>query len=72
MEATVRVMNALSRLKGVFLEEPGTTLSVTDAARLAGLEPHTCQLILGALEDVHFLKRSHDGRYIRSFFDLAD
>jgi DNA-binding IclR family transcriptional regulator len=72
METTIRVRDALSRLKGVFLEVPGTRLSVADASRLAGLERDTCQLILGALEDVRFLRRDHHGRYTRRVGDSPD
>jgi len=39
MDATPpRVIDALQRLRGIFLEVPGTKLSMADATRLSGLE----------------------------------
>jgi DNA-binding IclR family transcriptional regulator len=63
MEAATRLMEAILRLKGVFLEIPGTRLSVADASRLSGLDGPTCNIVLMALEDARFLKRGHDGLY---------
>jgi hypothetical protein len=39
----LHVSEAVERLKGVFLEIPGTRLSVGDASRLAGLDDLLCQ-----------------------------
>jgi len=63
MLATVRVAEAIERLKGVFLEVPGTHLSTAQAARLSGLDEALCVSVLSALEDARFLKRTRDGRY---------
>ena len=65
MEAPVRVVKALERLKGPFLETPGTKLSLTDAATIAGVEQDTCRLLLSALVDARFLTRAPDGHYHR-------
>ena len=65
MHATVRVVNALERLKGPFLESPGTKLSLTDAANIAGIEQDICRLLLSALVDARFLTRGPDGAYHR-------
>jgi DNA-binding IclR family transcriptional regulator len=46
------------RVRGMFLEVPGTRLSVIQAARLAGIEPSVCRRILEALAERHFLKLS--------------
>lgn len=64
-EATPRVADAVQRLKGVFLESPATQLSLVDASRLSGLERNTTRLILEALEDARFLRRAHNGLFIR-------
>jgi DNA-binding IclR family transcriptional regulator len=64
MNAPLRVVEALTRLKGVFLEAPATQLSFTEATQLSGLEPTTCQIILEALEETRFLER-HNGLFIR-------
>jgi hypothetical protein len=64
MKHTVRIADAVQRLKGVFLEVPGTQLSVVQASELSGLEPSVCESVLSALEDARFLKRGRDGRYL--------
>jgi hypothetical protein len=65
MEATGRVVVALERLKGVFLEIPDTKLSLLDATKIAGLDTHLCRQLLGALVDVRFLTHGPDGAYER-------
>ena len=63
MEASTRVVVALGRLKDVFLEFPDTLLSLNEASSLLALEPHQCQALLSALEDVRFLRRNAEGSY---------
>ena len=65
MEATTRVVVALERLKGVFLEIPGTQLSLADAATISGLDSHMCRQLLAALVDVRFLTYTPTGAYRR-------
>lgn len=65
MDGAIRVTDALQRVKGVFLELPGTALSLDQTCLLSGLEQDLCESILLALEDVRFLKRAQDGRYTR-------
>lgn len=65
MQATTRVVVALERLKGVFLEIPETKLSLLDAARIAELDHHVCRQLLAALVDVRFLMHTPDGAYRR-------
>ena len=71
MESTIRVAEALQRVKGVFLEVPGTRLSIAETSQLAGLEHDLCESVMLALEDAHFLKRTRDGRYSRRTNDSA-
>jgi hypothetical protein len=66
MVPTIRVAEALQRVKGVFLEVPGTHLSLAQASRLSGLEQGMCESVLLALEDAHFLQRARDGRFCRT------
>jgi DNA-binding IclR family transcriptional regulator len=66
MYTTPRVTQALERLKGIFLEVPGTRLSLTDAARVSGLELSVCGVVLQALENVRFLRRDRNGLFIRA------
>jgi len=68
-DATPRVVDAVQRLKGVFLEIPTTQMSLVDASRLAGLERNTTRLILEALEDASFLRRSSNGLFMRRDVD---
>jgi len=72
MDATPRVIDALQRLKGIFLEMPGTQLSMADATRLSGLERPVCRVVLQALEDSQFLKRRRDGIFMRWSPDAVD
>jgi hypothetical protein len=69
MHPTPRVTEALDRLKNVFLEIPGTQLSLADASRLSGLERDTCRIILEALEDTRFLARGRNGLFVRRSWD---
>ena len=63
MEQVVRIADAVHRLRGVFLEVPGTQLSLAQASRLSGLDQPMCESVLSALEDAQFLKRGRDGCY---------
>jgi DNA-binding IclR family transcriptional regulator len=59
------VDQAVKRLKSMFIEDPGTRISLPEASRLSGVDESTCDLILKTLEDAHFLKRRPDGLFIR-------
>jgi len=59
-----RILEAVDRLKALFENTPGIQLSVTQASRLAGVEPSLCESVISALEDTRFLKRTLDGRYV--------
>ena len=63
MEATARVVTALSRLKEPFLEVPGTEMSLSDAASLSGLDSNLCGVLLTALVDRRFLAIGENGAY---------
>jgi hypothetical protein len=69
MEGGPQVVEGVQRLKGVFLEVPSTRLTLTDAARLTGLDDPVCEVVLRAFEDARFLKRGDDGRYQRRTFE---
>lgn len=68
----LRVEEAVQRLKGAFLEMPGTQLTPRDAARLTGLEHETCRVILAALEDVRFLRQRQNGVFVRRTTESPD
>jgi len=63
------ITEAVERLKGVFLEIPGTQLTLADASKLSGLDHPVCQVVLETLEDARFLTRGRDGRYQRRTAD---
>jgi hypothetical protein len=61
----VTAADELQRLRGVFIEVPGTHVTCEQAARLAGIDPDRCAALLNALVDVGFLQLSV-GRYRRA------
>ena len=52
-------------VRGEFREIPGLRLTKPQVCRLWGLDPHTCEILLDALVDVGFLKRTSNGQYAR-------
>lgn len=56
MHAPYVCLEAVERLKGVFLEIPCTRLTVGDASRLAGVDHPLCQEVMTALEDARFFE----------------
>ena len=72
MESAEKLADAVERLRGVFLDVPGTSLSVRDASRLTGLDHPLCEEGLTALKNAHFLKQGRDGRYHRRASDSPD
>ena len=59
------VDQAVKRLKSMFVEDPGTRLSLPEASRLSGLDEMTCDVILKTLEDARFLRRRPDGLFTK-------
>ena len=57
--------DALERVKGMFLEMPGTEWTVADAARLAGLDAGVCRAILEALQHTGFVSPRANGAFVR-------
>jgi hypothetical protein len=66
--AAIGVLNEtlLQRIRGEFLEMPGLTLSLPQAARLWSLDPVACDMALRILVEENFL-----GRTRRGLFQLA-
>jgi hypothetical protein len=54
---------AIERIKGVFMDVPGTQLSLGEVARMSGLEPARCEPILDALVGTGFLIRGRNNRF---------
>ena len=53
------------RVQAEYLEMPGLTLTQSQAQRLWGIDGGTCALVLTALVDRRFLRRSSKGAYLR-------
>jgi hypothetical protein len=64
-----RVGEAIERIKGVFLEVPGTQLSPADASRLSGVEKAVCVTVFENLESARFLSRARNGLFVRRTSD---
>lgn len=58
--------DVLRRVQGEFLEMPGLRLTQAQARRLWGLDAASCDELLGALVDAHFLFRTRDGAFMRA------
>ena len=56
----------LDRVRGEYLEMPGLSLTERQAQRLWGLDPDTCRTLLHALIETGFLRRTHQGGYVRA------
>jgi DNA-binding IclR family transcriptional regulator len=69
MDTQPQVVRGVQHLKALFLEMPGTRLTLADAIKLSGLERAVCEPVLDALEDARFLRRASDGCYHRRTSD---
>ena len=58
------ISDAVDRLKGTFLEMPGTKLTVQQASRLCGLDTSACGIVLEVLRDAGFLTTRPDGTFM--------
>jgi hypothetical protein len=59
------VTDWLQIIRGEFQEIPGLNLTKKQVQRLWGLDPSTCDALLGALVDARFLRRTPSGSYVR-------
>jgi hypothetical protein len=56
----------LQRVRSEFNEMPGLRLTPAQAARLLGLDTHSCQRVINALVNSAFLRWTADGSVIRA------
>jgi hypothetical protein len=56
----------ISLIRSEYLDTPGLHLTSSQAQRLWGLDGLTCEALLGALVDMGFLRRTHQGVHVRS------
>ena len=54
------------RLLGEYLDLPGLSLSLAQAARLVSVDAPSCQLVLNDLVNAHCLAHSESGTYVRA------
>jgi hypothetical protein len=64
-EPTATTDEVLRRVQGEFLEMPGLRLTEPQARRLWGLDPASCDALLGALVEAKFLFKTRDGAFMR-------
>ena len=57
---------ALIRVKAEFLEMPGLSLTLPQAARLWALDAAFCAAVIAALVETRFLVRTRDARFARA------
>jgi hypothetical protein len=61
--------HVISNIVGTFREMPGLCLHVNQAARLFGLRPLACEVILRDLVAQGTLRLAHDGQYLGARLD---
>jgi hypothetical protein len=61
----VAIQELIVRVQGEYCEMPGLKLTEFQAQRLWGLDDRTCALVLTALVEQQFLKRTAAGTYLR-------
>lgn len=59
------IAELIVRVQGEYREMPGLTLTEIQAQRLWGLDDRTCALVLSALVEQQFLRRTSAGTYLR-------
>jgi hypothetical protein len=61
-----RLSPLVRRIEGEYHEMPGLKLTEAQARRLWGLDPTTCRVVLAALTQKRFLRRTANGMYVRA------
>ena len=59
------IAELIVRVQGEYREMPGLKLTEVQAQRLWGLDDRTCALVLTALVERRFLRRTPAGTYLR-------
>ena len=59
------IAELIVRIQGEYHEMPGLKLTDSQAQRLWGLDDRTCALVLSALVEQQFLRRTPAGIYLR-------
>ena len=61
-----RTARWLGRIRAEYLEMPGLRLTLAQARRLWGLDETTSDVLLDALVDAQFLRKTRSGTYVRA------
>ena len=56
----------LQRIQGEYVEMPGLILTEAQAQRLWALDGRTCRIVLAALVERSFLRRTSTGAYVKA------
>jgi hypothetical protein len=54
------------RVQAEYSEMPGLSITMPQAQRLLGIDRETCRVVMRTLVDRRFLRRTAQGRYVRS------
>ena len=54
------------RVRAEYTEMPGLSVTLPQAQRLLGIDRETCVVVIRTLIDHRFLRRTAQGRYVRS------
>jgi len=54
------------RVQAEYSEMPGLSVTLPQAQRLLGIDRETCAVVIRTLVDHRFLRRTAQGRYVRS------
>lgn len=64
--ARVSIGELTMRIQSEYDEMPGLCLTSRQARRLWGIDRESCALVLTGLLEQGFLRRTHDGLYVRA------
>ena len=65
-QATETIRDVLLRVQGEYRDMPGLKLTEAQAQRLLGIECDACAVVLSALVERRFLRRTAGGQYVRA------
>ena len=64
--AEAAITDWLALVRAEYLEFPNLHLTKSQVRRLWELDPLTCDLLLSELVKTNFLRRTHEGAYVRA------
>ena len=64
--ASETIRRLTRRVEAEYSEMPGLSVTMSQAQRLLGIDPNTCAVVIKALVNRGFLRRTSRGTYIRA------